>query len=599
MWFRYARRPLEVYGWPIVSVLALLAIAFGYWGFQLHPDTRSDSVLDKLYASLQLFTLQTQAAAPLPFQLELARWLAVLVAVGATVGALLVILRDHVGWLRVRFARSHVLICGLGKCGTRFALGFRDRGNHVVAIEKNSSAPGVEAARRAGVIVLPGDATEPTILRRAGIHRARTLIAVCGDDGTNVDVVVNAHELVEPGRGRPLDCFAYVVDPDVRQFLKEFAIRTPKALVLRLNPFDVSELGAPGILVAYPPFDQRGQTELGQPHIVVVGLGQTGIRLLLGVAQLWATVRTDLAGRLRTTIVDQAADLGIEALHADHPRLGGLLDVMPLNVDVDSPLFPGSLASLRDCTGVYVCLDEELRGLRTALILRRMLRNPLVPIIVRTTERSTLSTFPTDLESSSQVNVRIFRMLDRVCTPEVIIQGTNEILAQAIHEEYVRTERARGQNPSTNPSMVEWSELPAILKESSRDQAAHTGSKLGQIGCDVVSLTELDEPSSVRLSRSEIERLAELEHDRWWKEREAGGWTLARKKNVLRKQSPYLIPWAQLSEETREHDRNMVRALPSFLAKAGFAIVRTRETPADEERSRGRQASTPPSDTSA
>lgn len=580
LWFRYVGRPLQGYAWPILGVLFLVALVLGAWGFSLDPKTRAGSVFDDLYRSLQLFTLQP-AASPPPVQLELARWIALFVAVGATVGALLAIFRDQVGWMRVRFARNHVLMCGLGRCGTRLAVAFRDRGYTVVVIERDPSSPGVAAARREGVIVLPGDATEPAVLRRAGIRRARYLLALCGDDGINVDVAVTAHELVEVTRGRPLDCFAHVVDPDVRRFINEWAIRTPKVQVFRLNAFDVSELGAPGILVENPPFDEDGQTELGRPHLVVVGLGQTGSRLVLGAAQLWTTTRAGTDARLPVTIVDRMAHDLAAAFASRHPRLSTVLELIPLTVDVDSPTFGEGPTALPIGTSVYVCLDEELRGLRTALTIRRSIRDPRVPIIVRTTERSTLSTFPEGLESS-QVNVRIFRMLDRACTPEVILQGTNEVIAQAIHEEYIRTETARGSSPKTNPSMVPWQELPEVLKESSRDLAAHTGAKLREIGCDIVSLSAFDTAAFVELEPREIERLAELEHERWSSERRAAGWTLAPTKNAERKQSPYLVPYEDLPEDIRDHDRNMVRGIPAFLAKAGFAIVRVGDASAPD-----------------
>jgi hypothetical protein len=443
----------------------------------------------------------------------------------------------------------------------------------VVVIEKDASSPAAAAARRDGVIVVTGDATEPVILRRAGVRRARSLLALCGGDGVNVDVAVTAHELLEPDARRALDCFAHVVDRDLRRFLNEWSIRTPKVGVFRLHAFDISELGAPGMLLEHPPFDERGRTELGPPRLVVVGLGQTGTRLVLGAAQLWAT--TDNGGdRLPVTIVDRMADELAEAFARRHPRLGAVVELTPVVADVDSPVFAEGAGGPPSGTGVYVCLDEDQRGLRTALAMRRTLRDPRVPIVVRTTERTRLATFPEGFESS-QVNVRIFRMLDRACTPEVVLQGTNEVIAQAIHEQYLATEAARGSTPATNPSMVPWEELPERLRESSRDLAANTGAKLREIGCDIVSLTAFDASPFVEFAPEEVERLAELEHERWSRERIAAGWTLAPQKDTDRRQTPYLVPYADLPEDIREHDRNMVRGISAFLAKAGFAIVRT------------------------
>jgi hypothetical protein len=123
--------------------------------------------------------------------------------------------------------------------------------------------------------------------------------------------------------------------------------------------------------------------------------------------------------------------------------------------------------------------------------------------------------------------------------------------------------------------MVPWRDLPESLRESSRDLAANTGAKLRAIGCDIVSLAAFDSSPFVEFTREEIERLAELEHERWSRERIAAGWTPAPAKDTDRKQTPYLVPYADLPEDIREHDRNMVRGIPTFLAKAGYAIVRS------------------------
>jgi hypothetical protein len=45
-----------------------------------------------------------------------------------------------------------------------------------------------------------------------------------------------------------------------------------------------------------------------------------------------------------------------------------------------------------------------------------------------------------------------------------------------------------------------------------------------------------------------------------------------------RKTSPYLVPWAELPEDVKEHqNRSAVRAIPELLADAGYEIVRVPE----------------------
>jgi len=138
-------------------------------------------------------------------------------------------------------------------------------------------------------------------------------------------------------------------------------------------------------------------------------------------------------------------------------------------------------------------------------------------------------------------NLRVFRLLDLVCRPDVLLEGQNEALARAIHENYVSNRRREGQSAETNPSMADWEHLPESLKESNRAQAASIWFKLEAIGCDIAPMTDWDaEP--LAFTADEIERLAPGEHERWLKERMAAGWRLAAARNEERKESPYLIP---------------------------------------------------------
>ena len=123
------------------------------------------------------------------------------------------------------------------------------------------------------------------------------------------------------------------------------------------------------------------------------------------------------------------------------------------------------------------------------------------------------------------------------------------------------------------PALNEEQSLPETLKESNRDQAAAIGTKLATIGCDLEPWTDWD-AAPIVFTADEVELLARQEHDRWWRERERAGWTLAPTKDTSRKESPYLVPWESLTQAVRDLDREPVRAIPSFLTKVGFTLVR-------------------------
>ncbi len=151
---------------------------------------------------------------------------------------------------------------------------------------------------------------------------------------------------------------------------------------------------------------------------------------------------------------------------------------------------------------------------------------------------------------------------------------TREIIARAIHEEYVRDQSAKGETRESNPTLVPWEELPGTLKASNKRHAANIGVKLEKIGCYIGPKTDSNDHRA-ELTPDEIELMTRIEHDHWVAERLADGWEYAPgKKDAEKKKSPWLVPWDELTEDEKEKDRNPVRKIPHFLATAGLQICR-------------------------
>jgi hypothetical protein len=261
-----------------------------------------------------------------------------------------------------------------------------------------------------------------------------------------------------------------------------------------------------------------------------------------------------------------------------YPRLSEVCELAPLAVSIDSPKFERSAflfdsTGRRDVSAVYVCLDEDARGFPAALALHQRLRDEsaeAVPIVVGTADEGGLASLADGVGGLSP-----FSLLARTCRAEILLSGTrSEILARAIHDEYVRKQTSDGESPATNPSIVDWAGLPAELRESNRRQADQIGLKLKAIGCGLAPRTDWRAPL-LELTADEVELLARVEHDRWRAERLLDGWTYtAGPKNLARKTSPFLVPWEDVPENQRDYDRNTVRNLPAFLAEAGLSAYR-------------------------
>src|SRR3989337_3380706 len=190
--------------WPIVGASGVLALCLGHVGFANHyaliGEDRSFS--DALYLSLQLFTLKSGFIdPPVPWQLEVARLLAPASAAFAAIQALAAVFRDHFQLLRLRFWKDHVVLCGLGATGFALAKGFRECGDRVVIIERDALNSFVGRCRGPRTLRLWGEATDTETLRKAGVKKARLLVSICGEAGTNAEVGVNARQMANGTTG--------------------------------------------------------------------------------------------------------------------------------------------------------------------------------------------------------------------------------------------------------------------------------------------------------------------------------------------------------------------------------------------------------------
>ena len=96
---------------------------------------------------------------------------------------------------RIKKLRDHFIICGIGRVGKRVAAGLASEGVDFVLVERDRMR--VEGITDTDWLVVLGDATREDVLERAGIHRARGLVAALPTDADNVFIVLTARDLSE------------------------------------------------------------------------------------------------------------------------------------------------------------------------------------------------------------------------------------------------------------------------------------------------------------------------------------------------------------------------------------------------------------------
>jgi voltage-gated potassium channel len=182
------------------AILALVVVlVLGTFGF--HHFVR-EPWLQSFYRSMVTVSLTGLDTVPTSDGARILTMFMVLagITIFAYVGSLVVeaIARGVIGGLwaerRRRRAidnlRDHYIICGFGRVGRRVAEEFKLSGAPFVVLDFSQEA--LEAAREGSVLFIEGNGTDDEDLARAGLARARGLVAASDDDADNLYITLSA-----------------------------------------------------------------------------------------------------------------------------------------------------------------------------------------------------------------------------------------------------------------------------------------------------------------------------------------------------------------------------------------------------------------------
>lgn len=414
--------------WAAIGAIALAAFTLGTLGFIQRFALAGEhfTLLDALYLSLQLFTLESGAVtAPVPAALQVARFLAPATGVLVAVMGAAALLGERLARFRLRFAKGHVVVCGLGERGMRVVEDVTERGMRVAVVEHDGDEPHIAQARAAGAVVVVGDATVARTLDAVRAASARHVIAVCTDDGVNAEIAVTLAALVRQQRpGLPVTVVVHVEDTELSGLLAE---RGPLAAgddALEVVYFNAHRSGAAAMLAAVPPVSEDLERP---PWIVVVGAGKLGRSLIVEAARIWQVAPGWPVDRPKVTLIDRVALAKAELLHVRVPRLAESCDLVPVQLEQNSPEFQRG-DPLRDETGaspdvVYICPDDDVHALAAALVVQRHTTETL--IAVRMSRETGLASLLRGCDDEGVRGIRAVGVLDATCTLDAMLSAAH------------------------------------------------------------------------------------------------------------------------------------------------------------------------------
>jgi len=195
---------------------------------------------------------------------------------------------------------QHFILCGFGRIGSVIAEQFKRQRVPFLVVE--SSAGRTKDANDAGHLAIAGDASTEDLLKRAGIDRARGLIAAVGTDAENVYIVLTARLL------RP-DLF--IVGRAESEEAQRKLVRAGADRVI--SPYHIGAL-------------QIAQTALRPAVVDFVRLATSSENLELAMEQVKLGESSELAGR---TIVQANLRQRFRAIVVAIQRANGQMEFNP------------------------------------------------------------------------------------------------------------------------------------------------------------------------------------------------------------------------------------------------------------------------------
>lgn len=575
------------YCWLVLIVLGLTGLILGFIGFQKYGGAIQEdhTFLDNIFLTLGLISMETgDVSGPVSWELQVARFLVPGVTAYTAILAFTTLFMEQTDRIRLWFTRDHILICGLGRKGLRLAKQFMDQGKPVVVIEMDEGNDGVESIRSSGAILVQGDATDPELLKKANLNRAKCVISVLGDDGKNAQVAVQADRLSRERKDGTLICIIHIFDAKLWDLLREKELHSNQNPHFRLELFNIFDRGARLMLQDNPPWSISPPSE--PIRVLVVGLGKMGQRLVVETARGWRMRNPDPGRKIHITGLDLDAERKCNSILVNYPQLAEVCVLEALEMDILSPDFDRlSSHFMRDHTcdldTAYICLDNESFSLQTGLRLNYQLREHHIPIILRMAESGGLSLLLAEDESDHDTfgNMRIFDLLDQTCTAEILQKGTHEILARNLHAAYLEGLEKSATGGQQEDTRLSWEQLSSSQKEKNRQQADRIPTVLAAAGYRIAPLRDW-EAAHFRFAegkgeeKDEVALMAPIEHELWRQNHFDRGWRVGPEKDPEKKTHPNLVPWENLSPSEKEKNKKFVRDLPKILARAGFQIVK-------------------------
>jgi hypothetical protein len=322
-------------------------------GIIYFPQEFNDkSIWETLYYTLRLFIFEhDHAYFPTKIPLILIYFIAPLITLSG-IGTAVSYLLSLSPFLKIRWTKDHVIVCGMGRTGRLFAEALKSQDISIVGIDLYSNSDLDEWRDRHHISILAGDFHSETLLKKAGVQRARSVIYASGDDLVNLEGALYAYGMIDKNFTRPRLIWTQITDEQMADTAR-FFLRTTDNVGIRI--FDTYRIAAQKMVEKhFNPIRRNGIRKVD-----IMGFGKFGRDL------------TEVL--IRDLDADNPLKIRVFDVKNCEPEVMGLATKLDYAEHV---VF--ERANIIDLPALYhkdkasfICTDDDLKNLTTAMSLAR------------------------------------------------------------------------------------------------------------------------------------------------------------------------------------------------------------------------------------
>jgi len=481
-----------------------------------------------------------------------------------------------------------VVICGLGDLGLRLAKTARKKGLLVVGIEKKEANSSLEQARKSGILVFEGDATDSSLLKKARAGSAKYVVACCAQDETNIAIASRLAGFMKTSkRNEPLVCRLLLNNDDLRKMLIDNFWKNVRNLPVNFQvnyrDLDYHRVVARKCLNDFPmDFKPVMHETIDKVHIVVIGFGKMGENILLQAARQGHFANTTgCYDKLKVTLMGR----NVISRYHDFRNRYDMIDRICEVTCINSNNHNKAEILKNELVTFFFCFEkdndsaaDDHRNIEAGIhLLKNNTAREIQILVFQSTNTGLSALFPSEPEKDNTFPLLgSFGMIEDIFTWDLIIHDIQDDLAKNFHECYLET-NGKGKKSKNRQESDKWENQSEDFQESNRQVADHLAVKLRAIGCQYRKRSMLLK-SEKEIKEEDIDILSRMEHKRYCAERWIAGWKYGDKKSEEKKLNPSLVCWDELKDDVKKYDIDQVRAIIPTLRKFGYGVYKNGES---------------------